>query len=443
MARRSHSKLYCVSSAPERPVRLFPDAVDYMAPPDTVPVPLRHQCAVYGVGLFSTSMYFMSIVIVPLWVHRLELSPFMIGLVLGCRSVLPLFLSIHAGALMDRIGARRVLLVFAVLGMTVPLLFPLAPFVWAVVVLQLLSGMADSMGWLGAQTLVGQLFKGSTHYAGRLGFIIRFGHLAGPPMVGAAWDNWGPWGAFPVISAWAIGFFASALLLPTAAPHPVRETGPATPRPRFRARDVLPNPADYIDAFRLLAAPAVAITVLIGMMTHVGNSVQATFYVVWLQQIGIPGTLIGVLVSVSAIAAGLGSLVAARLTRYIRPYWLLLSVIWIAILLIAITPALGSYVALMIVLSLRSAANGIHQPLVITLTLRAVGPASHGKGIGLRATANRVAAISAPVLMGAMAEWIGIAASFYVIGAVASVIMALLAWKLVKHPEVHDNAPEF
>ena len=71
-------------------------------------VPLRVECAIYGIGGFSTTMHFMAMTIVPLWVVQLELSPFWLGLVLGCRPVLPLFFSIHVGALLDRMGARRV-----------------------------------------------------------------------------------------------------------------------------------------------------------------------------------------------------------------------------------------------------------------------------------------------------------------------------------------------
>jgi fucose permease len=186
----------------------------------------------------------------------------------------------------------------------------------------------------------------------------------------------------------------------------------------------------------------VAITVMIGMMTHVGNSVQATFYVVWLQQTGMAGTQIGVLVALSAVSAGIGSLVAHRLTRYIKPYWLLLFVIWAAILLICVTPLLGGFMAFLIVLCLRSTANGIHQPLAITLMLKTAGADSQGRAIGLRGTANRITAISSPLLMGAMAEWIGIANSFYAIGLIASVIMALLVRQLLRHPEVHANAEE-
>ena len=152
-------------------------------PRDMTPVPLRHQLAVYGIGVFSTTTHFMLMVIIPIWA-RVNLGipeGLTLGFVLGCRPLLSLFISIHAGALMDRIGTRRVLLFIAFLALTTPFLYPLAPFVWALVLIQLISGTCDSIGWLGAQTLVGQLMRGRTHYAGRLSAIVRIGHIPGPP----------------------------------------------------------------------------------------------------------------------------------------------------------------------------------------------------------------------------------------------------------------------
>ena len=74
-------------------------------------VPWRIQGAVYGIGLFSTSIFHIGAVIVPLYAATMTSSPLMFGLVFSAAHFLPLFLSIHTGALMDRLGARRVMLV--------------------------------------------------------------------------------------------------------------------------------------------------------------------------------------------------------------------------------------------------------------------------------------------------------------------------------------------
>ena len=65
-------------------------------------VPWRTQGAVYGLGLFNTSIFHISSVIVPLYAATINPSPVMFGLVFSAGHILPLFLSIRTGALMDR-----------------------------------------------------------------------------------------------------------------------------------------------------------------------------------------------------------------------------------------------------------------------------------------------------------------------------------------------------
>jgi MFS family permease len=449
------------------------------SPSQDAPVPLRIQSAVFGIGLFCTSVYYMMVVIVPVFVASLGLSYLWAGIILGCRPVLSLLFSIHAGALMDRIGGRRVMIFFGVVGVIAPLLYPAAPWlgwIWLLVIGQMMAGLADSMGWLGAQTLIGQHMKGRTKYTGRLSAIIRIGHVIAPIMVGVAWDRWGDWAAFGLMSLWNGGFLVCALLLPRSHQRnqqdPQSGDGATVGGTRIGWRDLIPNPADYVSAFRLLALPAVAATVMIGMMPHVGNYVQSTFYIVWLkEEAGITGTLIGFLIAIASIAAACGSLLAARLRRYISPYWLFLSVVWVAIMMICLTPLLGRisasgqlssallpigdlqemlqitstaalFIVFAIALAIRSGFNGIQQPLVISLVLTTAGPDAHGKAVGLRATANRITSIGTPIAMGAIADWLGLESAFYVIAGIATAMILLMAGYILRHPEIHEAARE-
>ena len=97
-------------------------AIDNHPPDSSVGrIPLRIQAAVYGSALFSNTMPNMVWVALPLWVLTLDVSPFLIGVALGSRHVGPVLFAIHGGALMDRLGTRRVMLVFAFIGAAVPL----------------------------------------------------------------------------------------------------------------------------------------------------------------------------------------------------------------------------------------------------------------------------------------------------------------------------------
>jgi MFS family permease len=395
-------------------------------------VPWRTQGAVYGIGLFSTSIFHMAAVVVPLYVSTLDVAPAVLGVVFAAPHFLPLLFSIHAGSLMDRLGARRVMVVCTLIGALTPLFYPAVSWVWALVACQMFFGFSESMGWLGAQTMIGQYMHGRTSYAGRMSFIIRFGHLVAPPMAGAMWDVAGPWGAFGIMSVWASGSVVCALLLPPKAGGAA--TGEHAGRGGIRA--LLPRPSDYFDAFRLLGAPAVAVVVILGGTMHIGNAVQSSFYPLWLKDMGITGTAIGTLISISSIGAAFFSLLTARATRYVPSFWVLLLSLWAGIVLISVTPLLGSYVVLAVALFLRSGANGLAQPLVITLVLRGAGSARQGKAIGLRGTANRIASIISPILMGALVQALGLEKGFYAIGALASLVMAALGIFLWCRPDV-------
>ena len=378
-------------------------------------------------------MFHVASVVIPLYAYTMNPSPFVFGLVFGAAHLLPLLFSIHAGALMDRLGARRVLLFCTVAAVLLPLVYPLAPGIWALIFLQLFLGLAESMGWLGAQTMIGQYMHGRTTYAGRLSFVIRFGQLVAPPMAGVTWDLAGPWGAFILMSLWASGSVICALMLPEQAVRPV--SGAIGP-PLKGLRSLMPRWSDYKLAFGLISAPSVAIIVGLGALMHMGNSVQGSFYVAWLTEMGIAGTAIGLLSPAGAIGAAVFSLLTAPLMRYVSGFWIVLLSLWAGILLICITPLLGTYLMLQIAMFLRSGMNGLAQPLVITLVLRGAGRSNQGKAVGLRGTANRLASIVAPLLMGAIGELVGLRYAFYVVGGLTSLAMVCVAIYLLRNPQI-------
>ena len=114
----------------------------------------REQWPIYGAGLFSNSNITISSIIVPLWAIYQGVSPWLIGILLGARHLPGLLFAIHGGALLDRLGARPVMITFAAIAVAVPILFPIMPWVWAMIVLQMVWGFATTMTWMGAQTCV-------------------------------------------------------------------------------------------------------------------------------------------------------------------------------------------------------------------------------------------------------------------------------------------------
>lgn len=397
------------------------------------PAPSRAALySAYCTGLFSMGLMDFFVLLVPLWALSINATATEIGLLVGARSLLPFLFAIHGGALMDRLGVRQVMLV-TVAG--VCLLAPAYPAMhWfpALLALQLVVGMGATYAWIGAQTLIAQVTHGDTTHIGRFSFASRIGTFTAPIIGGALWDFAGPWIAFLSISVWC------ALLLICIWMVPRRETSEqesAQAPSTIRLRDILPRLNDYVEAVALLAIPMVAMTVMVNFLRNTTSSVQGSFYVTYLDEIGLTGTAIGILFSAVEAASGLCSLGSAFYLRYIKAHWLIIALSAIAIALIAITPLLGGIFALLLTAqALRGGAQGLIQPVLFSLQAKSVPLKAQGSVVGLRVTVNRLSSVTVPPLMGVAADLAGLQASFLIVGGTLLVIVAIVALWVKRSP---------
>ncbi|HEY1300204.1 MAG TPA: MFS transporter, partial [Stellaceae bacterium] len=265
----------------------------------------RPPAALYVAGPLSMGYVDFYTFLIPLYGLSLGFDAGKIGILVGARSVVALFLSIHVGVLMDRFGTRRVTLFFVWTGMALAPLFPLMPGFWTLLVLQLVSGAAVSFAWSGAQTLIAQLAEGDAKYIGRFSFFARLGSTTAPILAGTVWDFGGAWPAYLLGALWGAVLTVTLLRTPEAeifGPRPHDGRG----RTRFRARDLLPRASDYISSIMLVAIPTIALSMVIMSMRNSTYSMQTSVYVVYLRDTGLAGTAIGILFSTVEIMSGLG-----------------------------------------------------------------------------------------------------------------------------------------
>ena len=383
-------------------------------------IPLRMQLALYGSAMFSDGA---SQVVVPLWVLTLHPSALAFGIVIGARSLLPFLLSIHGGVLMDRLGARQVMLFFAIVGLFLPILFPVLPWVWAAVFLQLLIGLTTTMSWVGAQTISGQTMMGNPAFIGRFSFSNRFGGFFCPLVAGFAWDGFGPWGGFAVMFLCSVLLLISALLLP-------KHTDAQTSHRPFAIRDVVPRVDDYTRALALLAIPAVAVVAIGSVLNIATGAIQSSFYLAYLEKIGLSGSLIGILVATANVTALAGTIGVTWLMRRIGGVRLLNTSVIGSILAIMVTPFLVTFGPLLLASVLRGWCQGIVQPLMISIPSKAVPRDSQGISVGLRISLNRLVQTLLPLVMGGVVGVIGLEASFVVTGGVLLLIVGSVMFVL-------------
>ena len=403
---------------------------------------LKNPMPLYVVGLFSMGYVDFYIFLMPLYCLSLGMSAGEIGMIVGARSALAVFLSIHIGVLMDRFGTRRVTLFFVWTGICLAPVFPLIPWFWPLLLLQVVNGGALSFAWSGSQTLIAQLAEGDAGYIGRFSFFARIGTSVAPIVVGAAWDLGGAWPAYLIGAGWGMVLTVALLRAPEAEVAP-REAQSALPPIGFRLRDTLPRLSDYISCFALMALPA---TMAIMFLRTATSGVQFSLYIVYLDGIGLTGTLIGILFAAIEIASGFGSLFAGRAMRFGDPQKTMLSGTVLSILFICATPFFGGIFALLFLAQVaRGWLQGVVQPMMFSVQAKAVGRYRQGSVVGLRQTMNRLAAIIIPPIMGLIADWWGATESFVVLGVfllLACVLIVRITRRAAETPPVREEAPE-
>ncbi|MBV8935955.1 MAG: MFS transporter [Alphaproteobacteria bacterium] len=386
--------------------------------------PLR---ALYVAGPFSMGYVDFYTFLIPLYALSLGFDASRLGILVGARSIVAMVLSIHIGVLMDRFGTRKVTLFFVWMGIALAPLFPLVPWFWPLLLLQLINGAAVSFAWSGAQTLIAQLAEGDPRDLGRFTFFARLGSTTVPILAGAVWDFGGAWSAYLVGAAWG-GVLTIALLCAPEAeffgPHRPDGTG----RPRFHARDAWPRASDYANSILLIAIPAIALSMAIMSTRNTTYSIQTSVYVVYLKKAGLVGTMIGMLFAAAEIASGFGALFAGRAVRLGDAQRTMLGGTALSILLIAMTPLLGSAFTLLLLFQLaRGWLEGVIQPLVLSVQARAVGRHQQGAVVGLRQTGQRLTSILIPPLMGGIADRYGVSESFFILGGLMLLLCLPLA----------------
>ena len=394
----------------------------------STPYDWRLETPIYVTAFFTGNVFPMMHVLMPLWALELTGSPLIIGIIISCRQILPVLLSIHGGALLDRFGPRQVIMVMGLAGAFFTGLFPILPFIWAAMFLQIVTGFAETTNWIGVQSSVGTFLKGQPVYAGRMTAAARTGGFFGPILAGLAWEAYGPYGGFLFLACWLLCGALAATFLPRHPKDDAPASGDDAGRTSAKGPGVMPKASDYRDTFRLLAISAVALVIAATFMRQTGSGVQSSFYGVWLkQELGLSGATIGFLIGFGNAVSAVSALTIGPLTRRFADYWLLLVMVGFAIVGIALTPMLEGLILLSFAIGLRGVGQGLNLPLMISIASRAVAPTLQGRVAALRISFNRLGAALFPIGMGALAEVIGLEASFYVIGLLGLLLIGGLA----------------
>jgi MFS family permease len=381
----------------------------------------------YLVSFFSVSLQSILLLVVPLWALFLKASPLEIGLAIGAFSFLPIFYSLSFGALIDRFGSRAILRIMSGLATVIIALYPIVPYIWPLIALQMIFGLIHAVLWIGAQAYMLKLINSGTRfsYNSVFSFAANLGLLLGPLLMGIVWDWRGPIWVFSAIVLWACGMLVSALLLPAEENigHGERTDLFKNIREGFH---LLPQWRDAKKAMLLLAIPQVLLTVYAAFLRLSAYTIRSSFFLVYLESLSFSATAISMLFSTMALVATLSSLTVDFFLKFADEKKLLFIVYAGVFITLSLPPLFTNFAEFVFLTAVAGFFLGLTLPLILSTLSGGVEPDSQGLAISLRELGNRVAGLSVPLMFGLFAGQFGLAYSFFITGGLYLLSMAVI-----------------
>jgi MFS family permease len=320
-----------------------------------------------------------------------------IGLAFAAFNVVSAALQTPAGFLVDRLGARPLLIIGLLIGAGAFVAAGLVHSYWIMVAMFAVAGVGNTVYHPADYALlshhvptkqIGQAFSVHT-FAGMLGSAVA------PASLLIMQSLWGWRGAF--IGAGALGFAVAAMLLA------MRE-GPET---------IVPQPAPRADAdkaaigWRLLLSPAILLNLVFFVLLALISGGTYNFSVVAFGALyGTPVTIANAALTgnllLSAIGVLLGGLLVGRTTRHGLVAALGLTGVAVFTLLVAEFDV--GTVALIAAMSMAGLCSGVIMPSRDMIVREVTPPGSFGKVFGFVTTGFNIGGIISPLIFGALMD---------------------------------------
>ena len=348
----------------------------------------------------SNAAWYFAAPFIPLYLVSQGASASVVGTIIGVSGIVPLLISVHAGALVDQRGPGLVNRVSVVLYAAAAAVLVGLRGVWWVGLAYGLLGVANIGFAVAPQAIVAALSTPNTRIRnfGQYALWNSAGAVIGPIIGGAVVARFGYPGTFALLGLLMVPCFMITVVLSSA---------PTVPRPTVS----LANAHTLVAS--ILRRPGVGGIMFASAMGQWGNALQQTFYPLYLGSLGLPANLIGIIVAAVSLAT---MLVRALLSRGVAQFGysrLLLAATGLAGVSLAITPLLRGFWPLMGASGLMGASLGFTQPLTMSLLVGAVGADMWGVGFGIRQSVQRLASVFSPVVYGLIITAHGLPAGFF------------------------------
>ncbi len=388
---------------------------------------------VYNVALAAI------ILVVPLYLRELGVSPMVLGLAASVPPMIQLLLRLPSGVVSDRVGERAVLLVSnAAMAVAAGLLLLAPSFATTgmIVGALVLSGVSRGIYWPSAQSYTSRVARGDTaRVLGLFTSIGHFGAIVGTPLAGAflAWSGVGA-GFTLILGGAAAGLLLSARLARPAGRDATAGAATSSGTGSARAK----GPGLLASLGGLIRSRPLLFSGLCMSGAGVALALLSSFYPVYLADLGMDENAIGLLSSCRAVTAMVSSFVFGMLGRRLSP-----PVAWFAGALlcgvgIGMTPFLGSSVGLALGMGIVGVSNGLLQVLSVTIAADASRAENRAIAMAFTGLFYSLTLWAVPLVLGLVAEVSSVETGFAGLG----LLWIVLAFALVAPARAMFRRPE-
>jgi MFS family permease len=381
---------------------------------------------IYGLVLASAAAQFALIPVMPVYAHRLGLSGFQEGMVLAATGLASLVVSVPAGTLSDRFGARRITLAAGVLMAAAMLAQALAGSFGLLLAARLGFGVGYGVVWTAGLCWLAGAAGGPPALGGSIA-SAGVGGVAGPAASGTLTQHLGL--AVPLLAA-AAGFAVITVGLAVLRVPPVPAAPPSAAAASLRAAARDP---DIIGA--------AAAVIVAGLST----GVCALLVPAQLHAAGASTGRIGLYFAAAGVLFAAGSaLIAAVGRRAVN-----LPVICAGIIGVVAALSIGALstapLAIVVMLCAATGARSVLWTVSYPLAADAAGRGGTGLGaaVGLLNGIWAATAVLGPLAAGLAAEHLSARAAFGLTGIACAAGLAVtvaLAWRRPRSPAVRAES---
>ncbi|MCM3708448.1 MULTISPECIES: MFS transporter [Cytobacillus] len=336
--------------------------------------------------------------------YDLKASPIEIGFIIALFPLLPTFLAIKIGYYVDLMGYKKPIICSTIMcacSLSIPMLFVSLE---AVYISQLAAGIGQTIFVVSAQAMAGQL---SMEESQREKNIMKFsigvalGSFIGPLAGGMIGEKYGY--PFAIGALGSIGFLSVFLTFFLKGKSRTLDN-------TFKQKNRI------LDSVKLLKGSNLRRAFLVSILVLLGKDIYTAYFPLLAIEFKLTVTAIGIIVSINAIA---GILIRWSLPSLLNMYsrtFIAMGSIILSGMCFLLLPFFNNIIVLSMFSFILGIGLGLGQPLSISSTINCLPNNKVGEGLGLRLTVNRLTQMSAPVLFGAIANFISMSAVFWIVG---------------------------